>query len=132
MDNYIAAIFDTKERAEALNAALLQLHHDGVRLKYAGVYGRGPSGSVQLEGSETSLGGFLDTLPSAMAGEQEALDELSEKLPAASYALLAHVIESDPSVIDGMVAQYGGTINRRTRNGLESAGFDRFIDSTSM
>jgi len=132
MENYIAAVFDSKERAIAFHAALLRLHDDRLRVKRAGVYGRGVGGDVSLQDTETDFEGFLDVLMVSPGSQQEAVDELNEKLPVGSYALLAHVSESDPQVLDGMVREYGGTVYRRTCASLESAGYHRFIDSSSL
>lgn len=133
MENYVAVVFSTKEQAIAFHAALMGLHDAGARVKRAGVYGRGIDGDVSLVDTETENEGVPDFLAMVSTGsEQEAVDELNEKLPDSSYALLAYVSENDPAVIDQLARQYGGVVYRRTSASLESAGYQRFTDSSSL
>lgn len=131
MENYIAAVFGTKAQAIAFHAALLR-HYDGLHVKRAGVYGRGADGEVCLQDTETDFEGFLDFLNVSSGSQEEAVDELNEELPNESYAVLAHVTESDPTVVDDLAEQYDGRVYRRTSASLESAGYHRFIDSSSL
>jgi hypothetical protein len=131
MENYVAAVFGTRERAIAFHAALLH-PHDGLHVNRAGVYGRGEDGDVCLQDTKTDLEGVLDFSNVFGGAQEEALDELNEKLPDGSYALLAHVSESDPTVLDALAQQYGGKVYRRSSASLETAGYHRFIDSSSL
>jgi hypothetical protein len=133
MENFVVAVFGVREQAIAFHAALVNLHETGLRVKRAGVYGRGVDGDVTLVDTETENEDVFDRLEMVSTGsEQEAVDELNEKLPDASYAVLAYVTESDPATIDNLAAQYGGKVYRRTAASLESAGSQRFTDSSSL
>jgi len=113
MDEYVAVVFGAKEQATAFHAALASLRAEGLRVKRAGVYGRGVDGDVTLLDEETENEGALDVLSMVLTGsEQEAVDKLNEKLPDASYAVLAYVTENDPAVIDNLARHHGGVVHR--------------------
>ena len=131
MESYITAVFGTKAQAIAFHAVVLR-PRNGISVKRAGVYGRGVDGDVTLQDTETDFEGFLD-LPNLLSGTQEeVVDELNERLPDRSYAVVALVSESDPKVVDELAQQYSGRVYRRTSASLESAGYHRFIDSSSL
>jgi hypothetical protein len=133
MEYYVAVVFAAKEKAIAFHAALVALHQDGLRVKRAGVYARGIDGDVALVDTETENEGVLDFLSMVSTGEeQEAVDELNEKLPDSSYALLANVTEDNPTVIDDLAREYGGAVYRRTSASVESAGYQRFTESSRL
>jgi len=115
MENYVAVIFPVKEQAIAFHSALIGLHSEGLRVKRAGVYGRGVDGEVSLVDTETENEGALDFLTMVRSGsEQQAVDELNERLPNSSYAALAYVSENDPTVIDNLAREYGGDVYRKS------------------
>jgi hypothetical protein len=133
MENYIAVVFGSKEQAIAFHAALVALRLDSLRVKRAGVYARGIDGEVSLVDTETENEGVFDFLSMVSTGsEQEAVDELNEKLPGGSFAVLAYVTENNPAPIDDLAREYGGAVYRRAPAGLESAGYQRFTDSSSL
>jgi len=133
MENYVAAVFPTLEEAGAANAALLDLARRGlVQLESAELYGRSNSGCLVPEGSDTrpAMRLNVDILPGG--ADAESADELSAILPAGMHALLAHVIERDPSRIDDAVRANGGIVYRRSIEQIEAAGMRRFTDAASL
>ncbi len=128
MENFVAGIFPTKGEALAAHAALLQLSQQGsLRMESAGVYGRDTEGELSLDDEQT---GNQDDLEFADGGSgQEALDELNESLPEGSYVVLAHVFETDPTIVDAAVTSTGGVVERRSLSQLDSADARRFSDA---
>jgi hypothetical protein len=131
-DNFIAAIFDSKDRAVEFHQALANFDSQGLQVQRAGVYGHGVNGDVVLQDEETSPDALFDFLTGSSAPQQEAIDELSEKLPAGSFALLAHVLENDPNAVDRLALQYGGRVYRFESSILEASGLRRFTDASHL
>ena len=128
MEAYIAAVYPTKDAAVSAHAELQRL--SPIAILRAGVYGRGRTGDVVLQDQETTAGFDFSALP---GGEgREALDELNEKLPDGAYALVAHVDEQDPRVLDDFVAANGGRLYRKSLPDLRSEAMQRFTDAASM
>jgi hypothetical protein len=128
MENFVGGIFSTKDQAIAAHVALLQLSQQGsLSIESAAVYGRNSMGDLApVDGGA----GNPNDLEFADGGSgQEALDELNESLPEGAYVLLAHVVESDPSIVDAAVTSAGGTVERRSLGQLDSAASSRFADA---
>lgn len=130
METFIAAVFASQSDAEAFQTALLSDRR--IDVKRTGVYGRNVDGELALQGDETDKEDLLDLLAVSQASQQEAVDELNEQLPTGSYALLALVSESVPSVVDDLAREYGGTVYRRAPARLETDGFHRFTDASGL
>ena len=128
MENFVAGIFPTQGEAVAAHAALLALSQRGLlRMESAGVYGRNSEGDLSLADGQT---GNPNDLEFADGGSgQEALDELNESLPEGCYVLLAHVFETDPTVVDAAMTAPGGVVERRSVGQLDSAANSRFSSS---
>jgi hypothetical protein len=128
MENFVAGIFPTRDEAVAAHAALLQLSQQGsLRMESAAVYGRNSEGELSLADEQT---GNANDLELADGGSgQEALDELNESVPEGYYVLLAHVFETDPSIVDAAVGFTGGVVERRSLGQLDSAASKRFSDA---
>ncbi|MBV8245790.1 MAG: hypothetical protein JOZ38_07705 [Candidatus Eremiobacteraeota bacterium] len=123
MDSYLAAVFTSPEAARAAHADLLRL---GMDVLSAVVYGRGLDGNLVKADAQTLVQADLS------GAAQEALDELDAQLPNGAYALFAHVRENDPSLVNAMVAQHGGTVFRHNAPDLQSTGFHRFLEAASL
>lgn len=130
--SYIAAIFDSQERALAFHKALSGLRQVDLKIHRAGVYGYDDLGDIALVDEETCPDALFELLTGSSSAEVEAIDELREKLPAGSFALLAHVSESDASTLDALAREYDGRVYRRQTENLESTGLRRFTDASNL
>lgn len=120
MAHYIAAVFDTQDAARKFKAALSTL----AGVPFGELLGRNTVGDiVALDG----------TLPGDGTGaQQEAIDQLSEKLPDGWYAFLAYVEEADTKVINRLAQEYDGVLFRRSAERLQNEGFVRFQEAGSV
>jgi hypothetical protein len=127
MEDFVAGIFPTKDEAVAAHAALLLLSQQGsLRMESAAVYGRNTEGDFSLADQQT---GNPDDLEFADGGSgQEALDELNESVPEGCYVVLAHVFETDPTIVDTAMTSTGGVVERRSLGQLDSEAARRFSD----
>jgi hypothetical protein len=133
MENYVAAVFPTREEAGAANAALLELARRGlVRLQSAELYGRSDDGELVAEGSDTRPVTLIDVAALPGGTDEESADELSSILSPGMHAVLAHVIENDPSPIDDAMRANGGIVYRRSLQEIESSGMRRFSDASRL
>lgn len=120
MEDFVAGIFPTIDEALAAHGVLDSLPQQGaLRIEFAAVYGRDTIGDLALNDTPT---GNANDLEFADGGAgQEALAELSESIPEGSFALLAHVFESDPAIVDNAMVSAGGVVQRRSLGQLNSA-----------
>jgi len=133
MENYVAAIFPTREEAAAANAALLELSRRKlVQLESAELYGRANDGRLVAEGSDTRPARLINVEVLPGGSDEELADELAHVLPAGMHALLVHVIETDPRPIDDAMSLNGGIVYRRSIDEVESSGMRRFTDAASI
>lgn len=132
METFVAAIFDSRERAIAAHGALTALRSPAVHVERAGVYGRGADGSVHLQDVEAPAESLFDfnDLPGAAGGE--ALDELDERLPPGAFAILARVDENDSRPIDEVARTFGGEVYRRSIDDLRTTAYRRFMGSSAL
>ena len=122
-ESYVAGVFARLDQAQAARNALTALAREGRLVVYGcGIFRRGAAGDVEALES-TGVPGDND---------REAIDELNERLPDGYCALLAHVREADPSLVDGAMTSAGGNVFRRSLDRIQEAGFRRFLDSTSL
>lgn len=113
------------------HARLVQLARQGmVRIERAAVYGRNAEGEL-IRGDQESEGVALFDLTKlpGRAGA-EVLDELREHLPPGVCALVAHLIETDQSIVDRAMIAGGGTVYRRPIADLDQAAWTRFMDAS--
>lgn len=75
-----------------------------------GVLG-GPVGSLLGLAVGATSGALVDATRADQG--DEVLVSFAQALPAGSNAIVAETSEADTSVLDGFVAQYGGTVTRR-------------------
>ncbi|MBV8432697.1 MAG: hypothetical protein JO029_00280 [Candidatus Eremiobacteraeota bacterium] len=131
-ESYVAGIFPTLEQADSARQSLKRLASEGGLVVYAArCYGRTARGVEPVTPRDVADSGLLD--PSAFAGgtDDEAIDELNERLPEGRSALLAHVAETDPALVDDVVRSAGGAIFRRSVDEIEASGFHRFLSAAS-
>ena len=133
IESYVAGIFPTLERADSARQSLKRLASEGGVVLYgARCYARTAQGVEPATPRDVADSALLD--PSAVAGgtDDEAIDELNERLPEGRSALLAHVGETDPSLVDDVVRSAGGTVFRRSLAEIEASGFHRFLSAASI
>jgi len=130
METFIAAMFPSPEEAFAGHARLVELAHQGsVRIERAAVYGRDARGKLIRADEETAGVALFDPsmLPGGAGGE--VLAELREALPPGACALVAHLFETDQSIVDRAMVACGGTVYRRPMADLESEGYVRMMSN---
>lgn len=133
-ESYLAAVFATREQAEAAQEALTRLAEARAVVLYGTrLYARSASGDLEpITQRSITNSALLDPASLPGGSDDEAIDELEERLPEGYCALLAHVSESEPSIVDAAMRSAGGTVYRRAMEEVEASGFDRFLGASSM
>jgi len=133
METFVTAVFPTKDQAIGGQKRLLQLSEDGsVVVERAAVYGRQPDGDLGPVDLDTSVPELLDLSNLPGSTGQEVLDELDTAMPDAAYALVAHLIEHDGTVVDSAMVACGGTVYRRPISDLQHDAYVRFMDASKL
>jgi len=133
METFVAAVFPTKDQAIGGHKRLLQLAEDGsIVVERAAVYGRQPDGELGPVDLDTSVPVLFDlsSLPGGIG--QEVLDELDSAMPDGAYALVAHLLEHDGTVVDPAMVACGGTVYRRPTSDLRHDAYVRFMDASKL
>ena len=122
-ESYVAGVFAGLEQARGARDEVMRLAREGCLVVFGcGIFARSAAGDVEA----------IDRTGVPGDNDQEAVDELNERLPQGYCALLAHVREVDPSSIDDAMTSAGGNVFRRSLDRIQAAGFQRFLDSTSL
>ncbi|MFP5319828.1 MAG: hypothetical protein ACLGI2_16235 [Acidimicrobiia bacterium] len=101
MDNVLLATVPTAEAARALLSELLQCSGEaGFKLESATVLERDSSGPVSVE-------------------DAAIMEAVIRSVPRGPHAVVAMASERNPRLVDGLVAERGGSLFRRPRPELE-------------
>lgn len=132
METYVATVFPSEQQALAGHARLVELARQGLaRIERAAVYGRDARGKL-IRGDQETEGVALFDLSRLPGGAgEEVLAEVSDVLPPGACALVAHLIETDQSIVDRAMVACGGTVYRRPMADLANKGYVRFMSGAS-
>ena len=133
METFVTAVFPTKDQAIGGHKRLLRLSEDGSSVvERAAVYGRQPNGELGPVDLDTPGPEVYDLSGLPGGAGQEVLDELDTAMPDAAYALVAHLIEHDGTVVDSAMVACGGTVYRRPISDLQHDAYVRFMDASKL